>query len=97
MWRALEAARHAGRIGCSTAQANQFFSVPVSIIRRRAELPPPAPGQPGPFSSEFPSFTEMNQATVYVWRDGAALEARDEVVRAYDSIRSRPTGTNTCW
>ena len=24
--------------------------MPVSIIRRRAELPPPVPGQPGPFS-----------------------------------------------
>jgi SAM-dependent methyltransferase len=30
---------------------NGFFSVPIGIIRRRAELPPPAPGLPGPFSS----------------------------------------------
>ena len=29
---------------------NGFFSLPVSIIRRRARLPPPLPGQPGPFS-----------------------------------------------
>ncbi|WP_020678280.1 class I SAM-dependent methyltransferase [Geopsychrobacter electrodiphilus] len=34
----------------STAETNQFFSIPVSIIRRRAKLPPPLPGQPGPFS-----------------------------------------------
>jgi SAM-dependent methyltransferase len=34
----------------STADRNGFFSIPVGIIRRRAELPPPAPGQPGPFS-----------------------------------------------
>jgi SAM-dependent methyltransferase len=34
----------------STAERNGFFSVPVSIIRRRAQLPPPLPGQPGPFS-----------------------------------------------
>ncbi len=34
----------------STAEANRFFSIPVSVIRRRAELPAPAPGQPGPFS-----------------------------------------------
>ena len=34
----------------STAQANPFFSIPVSIIRRRANLPAPLPGQPGPFS-----------------------------------------------
>jgi SAM-dependent methyltransferase len=29
---------------------NGFFSVPIGIIRRRAALPPPAPGLPGPFS-----------------------------------------------
>jgi hypothetical protein len=34
----------------SAPDKNGFFSVPVSIIRRRANLPPPAPGQPGPFS-----------------------------------------------
>jgi SAM-dependent methyltransferase len=34
----------------SSADSNPFFSIPVSIIRRRAELPPPLPGQPGPFS-----------------------------------------------
>lgn len=42
-----------GRIGAvvySTPQNNAFFSIPVSIIRRRAKLPPPMPGQPGPFS-----------------------------------------------
>ncbi len=32
------------------ADVNGFFSVPVSIIRRRAALPPPLAGQPGPFS-----------------------------------------------
>jgi ubiquinone/menaquinone biosynthesis C-methylase UbiE len=34
----------------STAENNGFFSIPVSIIRRRAKLPAPLPGQPGPFS-----------------------------------------------
>lgn len=34
----------------STPEKNPFFSLPVGIIRRRAELPPPLPGQPGPFS-----------------------------------------------
>jgi SAM-dependent methyltransferase len=34
----------------STAECNGFFSLPVSIIRGRAQLPPPLPGQPGPFS-----------------------------------------------
>jgi SAM-dependent methyltransferase len=47
------ALRPGGRVGAivySTPDRNEFFSIPVSIIRRRAELPPPAPGQPGPFS-----------------------------------------------
>lgn len=42
-----------GKIGAmvySTAEANLFFSIPVSIIRRRANLPVPLVGQPGPFS-----------------------------------------------
>jgi SAM-dependent methyltransferase len=32
------------------AEKNPFFSKPVSIMRRRAKLGPPLPGQPGPFS-----------------------------------------------
>jgi len=34
----------------STPERNAFFSTPVSIIRRRANLGAPLPGQPGPFS-----------------------------------------------
>ena len=34
----------------TTPERNPFFSIPVGIIRRRANLPPPSPGQPGPFS-----------------------------------------------
>ena len=55
--RALHGIRHALRSGgrfaavvYSTPDKNPFFSVPVGIIRRRANLPPPLPGQPGPFS-----------------------------------------------
>jgi ubiquinone/menaquinone biosynthesis C-methylase UbiE len=47
------ALREGGRVSVvtySTPDANGFFSVPVGIIRRRAELGPPLPGQPGPFS-----------------------------------------------
>jgi SAM-dependent methyltransferase len=42
----------------STPDRNQFFSIPVGIIRRRAELPPPLPGQPGPFSLGGPGVAE---------------------------------------
>ena len=55
--RALAGMRHAlkpgGKVAAmvySTADKNAFFSVPVSIIRKRAMLPPPLPGQPGPFN-----------------------------------------------
>jgi SAM-dependent methyltransferase len=34
----------------ATADKNEFFSTPVSIVRRHAGLKPPLPGQPGPFS-----------------------------------------------
>jgi hypothetical protein len=34
----------------TTGERNPFFAIPVSIIRRRAQLPQPLPGQPGPFS-----------------------------------------------
>ncbi len=47
------ALREGGRVALvsySTADKNGFFSVPVGIIRKRAGLPAPLPGQPGPFS-----------------------------------------------
>jgi ubiquinone/menaquinone biosynthesis C-methylase UbiE len=34
----------------STADRNAFFSLPVALIRQRAGLGAPLPGQPGPFS-----------------------------------------------
>lgn len=59
--RALTGMRHAlrdgGRVSTvvySTPDANPFFARPVQIIRRRAQLPPPLPGQPGPFSLGAP-------------------------------------------
>jgi len=55
------ALRRGGRVAAvvySTAEANAFFSIPVGIIRRRAQLPPPAPGQPGPFSLGGPGVAE---------------------------------------
>jgi len=57
-----DALRPGGRISAvvySTADRNGFFSVPVGIIRRRAQLPPPVPGQPGPFSLGSPGVAEQ--------------------------------------
>ena len=50
MRRALRPGGRLSAIVYSTPQANLFFSVPVGVIRNRAQLPPPLPGQPGPFS-----------------------------------------------
>ena len=63
--RALTGIHHALRDGgrfatvtYSTAATNGFFSLPVSIIRDRAQLPAPEPGQPGPFSLADPEVVE---------------------------------------
>jgi ubiquinone/menaquinone biosynthesis C-methylase UbiE len=50
MRRVLKPGGRVAAIVYTTPENNQFFSIPVSIIRRRAQLPPPLPGQPGPFS-----------------------------------------------
>lgn len=50
MRRALKPGGRAAAIVYSTPERNGFFSIPVSVIRTRATLPPPLPGQPGPFS-----------------------------------------------
>jgi SAM-dependent methyltransferase len=55
------ALRDGGRfatITYSTAATNEFFSIPVKLIRERAQLPAPQPGQPGPFSLADPEVLE---------------------------------------
>ena len=58
MRRALRPGGRLAGIVYSTPEANGFFSIPVSIIRRRAQLPAPAQGQPGPFSLGAPGVIE---------------------------------------
>jgi SAM-dependent methyltransferase len=50
-WR--RALKPGGRVAVavfSTPDRNSWGALPASIIRQRAQLPPPVPGQPGPFS-----------------------------------------------
>jgi len=50
-----------GRLGLivfSTPENNLFFSGPLSIVRRRARLPAPLPGQPGIFSLGSPGIID---------------------------------------
>ena len=92
------ALRPGGRIVAivySTPQANPFFSIPVSIIRRRAEIPPPAPGQPGPFSLGTVEVLEgsLRQAgfrNVECRLIPAPLRAYAELLVAPDSVRTGP-------
>ncbi|MGZ3709890.1 MAG: class I SAM-dependent methyltransferase [Bdellovibrionota bacterium] len=58
MKRALKPGGKIGAVVYSTPENNKFFSIPVSIIRRRAQLPAPQPGQPGPFSLGSPGVIE---------------------------------------
>jgi SAM-dependent methyltransferase len=49
------------------AEKNPFFSKPVSIMRRRANLGPPLAGQPGPFSlSSRDTVTRLYEAAGFV-------------------------------
>lgn len=57
-WRVLKPGGRIGAIVYSTADKNEFFSIPISIIRRRAGLPAPLSGQPGPFSLGAPGVIE---------------------------------------
>lgn len=60
------ALRDGGRIAgivFSTPQRNEFFSIPVSIVRDKAHLPPPEPGQPGPFTLGGPGVLQATLTT----------------------------------
>lgn len=58
MRRALKPGGKIAAVVYSTPENNKFFSIPISIIRGRAQLPPPLPGQPGPFSLGNPGVLE---------------------------------------
>ena len=80
--------RPGGRLSAivySTADRNQFFSIPVGIIRRIADLPPPAPGLPGPFSLGNPGVLDAAY-------ENAGFEDVD--VRAVDAPVRFPTAAD---
>jgi len=56
--RVLSAGGRVAVVVFSTPDRNPWGAVPASIIRRRAQLPPPVPGQPGPFSLGGPGVLE---------------------------------------
>jgi ubiquinone/menaquinone biosynthesis C-methylase UbiE len=60
----------------TTPLANPYFSIPITIIRRRAHLPAPAPGSPGPFS------LGSRQAMEAALRQAGFVEIETRVVAA---------------
>jgi len=74
MLRALKPGGRLAAVVYSTPENNKFSSIPVSIIRRRAQLPPPLPGQPGPFS------LGGNGVLEEAYRQAGFREARIEIV-----------------
>jgi SAM-dependent methyltransferase len=76
MRRALKPGGKIAAVVYSTPENNKFFSVPISIIRRRAQLPPPLPGQPGPFSLGNPRVLEE------VFESAGLTEVHSQVLSA---------------
>ena len=85
------ALRPGGRVAAivyGPAERNAFFAVPVSVIRRRAALPPPAPGQPGPFSLGAPGALEAELREAGFRDVGArTLDAPLRMPTAADCVR----------
>jgi SAM-dependent methyltransferase len=88
MARALKPGGRVGAIVYSTAERNPFFSVPVGIIRRRANLPPPGPGQPGPFSLGSPGVLEQELSNAgFVDVEVRAIDAPLRTTSAAECVR----------
>lgn len=79
MRRALRTGGRVAAVVYSTPERNAFFSGPVGVIRRRAQLPAPLPGQPGPFSLGAPGVLE--QALRDAGFTDVTVEAIDAPVR----------------
>ncbi len=102
MRRALKPGGRVAAIVYTTPENNRFFSIPVSIIRRRANLPPPLPGQPGPFSLggagvleealRKAGFRDVESRTV-----PAPVRSCARPPNACASSRSRSAPCTRCW
>lgn len=94
MLRVLKPGGFVAAIVYSTVDKNPFFSTPVSIIRKRAQLPPPVKGQPGPFSlgaegvldAAFEQAGFTNIRSEYINAPVLMATARDCVSFEYESF-----------
>ena len=80
-----------GRVGVvvfSTPDRNPWGAVPASIIRKRANLPPPVPGQPGPFSLGAPGMLEdLFRQAGFARTEVHAVPAPHAIASAADYVR----------
>jgi SAM-dependent methyltransferase len=87
MFRVLVPGGRVAAIVYGPAEKNGFFSTPVSIIRRRAQLGPPLPGQPGPFSlSSREAITNLYERAGFVDIQFESIDAPVRFPRAEDCL-----------
>lgn len=88
MHRALKPGGRLAGIVYSTPENNEFFSIPIGVVRRRAQLPAPAPGQPGPFSFGQPGVIEAAlEAAGFVDVDVRRISAPLRMASAAECVR----------
>ena len=88
MYKALRPGGRVAAIVYTTPDRNGFFSIPVSVIRTRAGLGAPLPGQPGPFSLGGPGVLQAAFADAgFIDVAIRALQAPVRTATARDCVR----------
>lgn len=80
----------------TTAEKTPFFSIPAKLIRERRSLPPPEPGQPGPFSLGAPGvLTQEMTAAGFQHTKERAIDAPLRFASAVECVRWRREASGT--
>ena len=80
----------------ATAEQNPFFSIPVSVIRRRLATAPPAAGSPGPFALGAPgALRRALEAGGLVEVNVEAIEAPVRMASTAECVRFRREASGT--
>lgn len=91
--------RSGGRLSAivfTTPEKTPFFSIPVKMIRQKRSLPPPKPGQPGPFSLGTPGLlAESMKNAGFHHVDEQIVEAPLQFTSAEECVRWRREASGT--